>query len=444
MGQRNVRVVVGQGDLEHAGSLRAVLERDDFDVVGDVSAASQLEPVLTDEQPDIVVLDDVIGVGAVELAARIVPDARLVVVWPAAVMPIAGAVRVDPTEVGATLGATVALVAGLSGLGSSDRPEWIERVKKDPATLREMLAAGGALPTRPSVTELQRRRHRLHPSPSAAKRVARMTDVAAASVVPIAVAASRRDGPASTPGDAAAPTVPPTVLGAAWNRRLGTISLGGAAVAGALMIALALGPHTPSIVSAEPFPAYVSHGGGPAFTLGGETQTSGDDGVQTAEGGGRGGNPTSGGLATSDSGFTSGTTPHGSIGSIGGGNRTGAGNGTGGSSGGSGTGTGGTGGTGAPGGPHSTSSHLPGAHGAGKAGAPGWQGDAPGRSGNHNPHGGPPGHDAVHGSSPENANGGSGVNNGGAQGSSGSHGNGHGYGQAGGHRRSAAAHRHKR
>ncbi|HJX07012.1 MAG TPA: hypothetical protein VJ736_02985, partial [Actinomycetota bacterium] len=150
MGQRNVRVVVGQGDLEHAGSLRAVLERDDFDVVGDVSTASQLAPVLTDEQPDIVVLDDVIGVGAVELAARIVPDARLVVVWPAAVMPIAGAVRVDPTEVGATLGATVALVAGLSGLGSSDRPEWIERVKKDPATLREMLAAGGALPTRPS------------------------------------------------------------------------------------------------------------------------------------------------------------------------------------------------------------------------------------------------------------------------------------------------------
>src|SRR4051794_10545866 len=209
----------------------------------------------------------------------------------------------------------------------------------------------------------------------------------------------RRGGPPPRRG-------PPPVAGGGGTRRLGTISLGGAAVAGALMIALALGPHTPSIVSAEPFPAYVSHGGGPAFTLGGETQTSGDDGVQTAEGGGRGGNPPSGGLATSDSGFTSGTTPHGSIGSIGGGNRTGAGNGTGGSSGGSGTGTGGTGGTGAPGGPHSTSSHLPGAHGAGKAGAPGWQGDAPGRSGNHNPHGGPPGHEAVHGSSQGNAHGG--------------------------------------
>src|SRR5262245_33237753 len=190
MGQRTVRVVVGQGDLDHAGSLRAVLERDDFDVVGEASNASQLARVLTDEQPDIVVLDDAIGISAVELAAQIVPEARLVVVWPAAVMPIAGAVRVDPSEVGTSLAATVALAAGLRGLAGIDRPEWIERVKKDPATLREMLAARGALPTRPSVTELQRRGHRLHPSPSAAKRASRATDAAAAAVVPIGAAAS--------------------------------------------------------------------------------------------------------------------------------------------------------------------------------------------------------------------------------------------------------------
>ena len=111
-----------------------------------------------------------IGVDAVEVVTEIVPDARLVVIWPAAVMPIAGAVRVEPSEVATTLTATVALAAGLSGLGATDRPEWIERVKKDPATLREMLAAGGSLPARPSVTELQRRGHRLHPSPAASTR----------------------------------------------------------------------------------------------------------------------------------------------------------------------------------------------------------------------------------------------------------------------------------
>ena len=123
-----------------------MLERDGFDVVGDASSTSQLARVLTDERPDIVVLDDMIGVDAVEVVTEIVPDARLVVIWPAAVMPIAGAVRVEPSEVATTLTATVALAAGLSGLGATDRPEWIERVKKDPATLREMLAAGGSLP----------------------------------------------------------------------------------------------------------------------------------------------------------------------------------------------------------------------------------------------------------------------------------------------------------
>src|ERR1043165_231193 len=114
MGQRNVRVVVGQGDLEQR-SLRAVLEHDGFDVVGDAANASQLARVLTDEQPDIVVLDDAIGIDAVELAAAITPEARLVVVWPAAVMPIAGAVRVEPSEVATALSSTVALAAGLAG-----------------------------------------------------------------------------------------------------------------------------------------------------------------------------------------------------------------------------------------------------------------------------------------------------------------------------------------
>src|ERR1044072_5902302 len=81
-GRRNVRVVVGQGDLEPAGSVRRLLERDEFDVVGDAANASQLARILTDEQPDIVVLDDVIGISAVQVAAETVPAARLVGVWP--------------------------------------------------------------------------------------------------------------------------------------------------------------------------------------------------------------------------------------------------------------------------------------------------------------------------------------------------------------------------
>jgi hypothetical protein len=425
MGQRSVRVVVGQGDLEHAGSLRRVLERDDFDVVGDATNASQLARVLTDEQPDIVVLDDVIGVSAVELAAEIAPRARLVVVWPAAVMPIAGAVRVDPSEVATSLTATVALAAGLSGLGAVDRPEWIERVKKDPATLREMLAARGALPTRPSVTELQRRGHRLHPSPSAAKRAARAEDAAAAAVVPIGLAASRQDDPAeATPAEAA---VPPAVLSSAWNRRLGIIALGGAAAAGALMIAIALGPNSGSqIVSAEPFPVTIQPAGGPPFTVGdGGTQNPGGTGGATTSGGGNGGVTTTTGGTTTEGTATGGTTggsssPHGSLGGLGGG--AGAGSGSSGSGGSSGTG-------GSPGGPRSNSSHLPGAHGTGKPGTPGWRNPTPGGSGEHNPHGGPPGHGSDHQSHGSGHSGG-----GGTTGSTHGNGGGSAHGNAGGTR----------
>ena len=241
MGQRNVRVVVGQGDPDRQGFLRTVLEDDGFDVVGEAATTSPLARLLTDEHPDVVVLDDAIGVSAVQLAAEIVPSAKIVVVWPAAVVPIAGAIRVEPSEVLETLAGTVALAAGIGGL--AERPEWIEKVKKDPATLRELLAARGGVPTRPSVTELQRRGHRLHPAPGSPRRTARP-----------------KQTPASKPTDeerrgivAPIPLVAPAAAAAAsrqeeesWNRRLGMVALGGAAVAGALMIALAFSNRAPT------------------------------------------------------------------------------------------------------------------------------------------------------------------------------------------------------
>ena len=169
MDQRSVRVVVGQGDRAR-GALSDVLTDDGFLVVGEAATVSELARLLLDAQPDVIVLDDSIGVAAAQLAAELSPRAKLVVIWPAAVMPIAGAARVDPGEVGMALSATVGLVAGLSGLGSIERPEWIEKARKDPAALRAKLASSGAAPVRPSVTELQRRGQRLHPSPGTGRR----------------------------------------------------------------------------------------------------------------------------------------------------------------------------------------------------------------------------------------------------------------------------------
>jgi hypothetical protein len=229
--------------------------------------------VLHDAEPDVIVLDDSIGVAAVQLAAELSPRAKLVVIWPAAVMPIAGAARVDPGEVGMALSATVGLVAGVSGIGSIERPEWIEKVRKDPAALRAKLASSAAAPVRPSVTELQRRGQRLHPSPGAGRRRSTRSARAAAVAAGLSLASAETtagEGPA-----AAAHTASET--DALVSRRIGMIALGGAAVAGALMIALSFGPNrSPAVITAARFiPPLTAPTAGPPTTT---DPTPGGDG----------------------------------------------------------------------------------------------------------------------------------------------------------------------
>jgi hypothetical protein len=431
MGQRNVRVVVGQGDPDRQGFLRTVLEDDGFDVVGEASAPSPLARLLTDERPDVVVLDDAIGVAAVELVAEIVPSAKIVVVWPAAVMPIAGAIRVEPSDVLQGLGATVAVAAGL-GLGV-ERPEWIERVRKDPATLRELLAARGGVPTRPSVTELQRRGHRLHPSPGSPRRSARSkakpADTPAeqerrAVVTPLPLAAATAAA-AATPGPEEA----------AWNRRLGIIALGGAAVAGALMIALAFSNRAPSITAAEPFipPIVQPSASSPPPSTGGQqgggNQQPNGGGGSAHHGSGNGNTGGTGGGTTTGTG----SDVRGTLGGTGGGTGTGPGGGGNGGTGGSGGG-GGTTPEGNPGGPRAND-HLPGTHGngGGNGGSNGGSSSsqAPGNSGSHNPHGGPPawGNSTNHAGHSSHGGASSVHGNGHAYGHSKSHGNSHAHKQ---------------
>ena len=251
MDQRSVRVVVGQGDRARE-SLRDVLTDDGFLVVGEATTIGDLARVLRDAQPDVIVLDDSIGVAAAQLAAELNPRAKLVVIWPAAVMPIAGAARVDPGEVGMALSATVGLVAGLSGLGAIERPEWIDKVRKDPTALREKLASSGAAPVRPSVTELQRRGQRLHPSPGAGRRRSSRSARAAA----VAAGALSLASTDATPGAGAVPAAGRAMseTDVLVSRRIGMIALGGAAVAGALMIALSFGPNrSPAVITAVRF-----------------------------------------------------------------------------------------------------------------------------------------------------------------------------------------------
>jgi hypothetical protein len=250
---RPIRIVVGEGRTAQRGLLRFVLEGEGFEVVGETSSTTDLPQVITSQQPDVVVLDDGIGVMAVSMVHDVAPDAKVVLVWPAAVVPIGGDARVEPAKILKDLGPAVEHVAVAAGLGlSADvvRPAWIERVRKDPATLRKKLAVGGmaaAGAKRRNVTRLQRRSRRLHPSiQEPAADAARRDDDAAVVVLPIvaAGAASAVDEPildlsgTDAPVDAAPGEVEEP---SEWNRRLGTLAMSGAAAVSALVLALALG-----------------------------------------------------------------------------------------------------------------------------------------------------------------------------------------------------------
>ncbi len=103
MNLRNVRVVVGHGDPPSDATIMDALDGEGIVVIGDASTPEDLARILRAESPDVVVLDDMIGVAAVQVVADEAPDARLVVVWPAAVLPIAGATRVDAAHVAEAL-----------------------------------------------------------------------------------------------------------------------------------------------------------------------------------------------------------------------------------------------------------------------------------------------------------------------------------------------------
>lgn len=166
-----VRIAVGEGRAMRRGLLRFVLEGEGYQVVAEATTAAELGRVLAVHRPDVVVLDDGIGAMAVGMTHEMVPDAKIILVWPRAVVPVGGDARVDPSDVLRELGPAVARVAtpatdsGLTVVPPLvERPPWVQRVRKDHSALRERLAKAAPPPSeRPSVTQLQRRGQRLHP-----------------------------------------------------------------------------------------------------------------------------------------------------------------------------------------------------------------------------------------------------------------------------------------
>src|SRR5213593_4877599 len=230
MSQHRVRIVVGEGRSARMGFLRFVLESEGYDVVAQASSAAELARVLAVHRPDVVVLDDGIGATAVQMTHDVSPASKVILVWPGAVVPIGGDARVEPGDVLRSLGPAVAKAGGpvAGSLETITKPAWIDRVRKDPATLRERLDQGGGLPTEgPSVTELQRQVHVEDDDEVADEPLAPVLPLSRLSLPP-AVWASTIELDEEGEGAAAVGASAVAAAGterAEWNRRLGMIAL---------------------------------------------------------------------------------------------------------------------------------------------------------------------------------------------------------------------------
>jgi hypothetical protein len=337
--------------------LRFVLEGEGFDVVGEADRSADLVHVVALLKPDVVVLDDGIGVAAVGMVREVAPRAKVILVWPQAVVPIGGDARVEPAHVVQELGPAVERVAAtLIGdtTESRRRPDWIDRVRKDPTALRELLSASGARAGAGlDVPQLQRR----------IADAQRRERERVGATTPIGAGAA----PTEPPQGAVAPVVLPAPGEADEGegeraRRLGIVALGAAAASAALVFALSLGgSRIPVLVLGERPSAPTSPSPPPVISPsppGGET-TGGDDGGERR---GRDGGQDEQVYAPVPAGPTVG--PGGTTGGDGG--EPGGGGPGGGPGGDDGDGTGGTDGG-------------------------GLQQALPGRSALHNPYGGPPG-----------------------------------------------------
>ena len=166
-----IRVIVAE-TAESSGSpsglLRAVLEHEGVQVAGEVFTRHELIELAADEQPDAVVFATRASQEELDRLRAVAPASKIVFVSPilvAAEAVMAEAV-VERADVLASLGPVLVHLCAPGRVNarralteSFDRPDWIDRVRKDPVTLREILSDGTTEESteRPSVTSLQGR-----------------------------------------------------------------------------------------------------------------------------------------------------------------------------------------------------------------------------------------------------------------------------------------------
>jgi hypothetical protein len=149
-----IRVIVAEGPDRSAGPLgllRAVLEQEGVEVAGEVFGLSELIQLAADEQPDAVVFAARAPQHELDRLRAVAPSTKVVFVSPiltAAEAEMAEAV-VERSDVLASLGPVLVHLCAPGRVNARramtenfDRPDWIDRVRKDPSALRDILNDG--------------------------------------------------------------------------------------------------------------------------------------------------------------------------------------------------------------------------------------------------------------------------------------------------------------
>ncbi len=92
-------IALGEGNPSRRGVLRFVLEGTGCRMTDTAETPADLGRILALERPDIVVLDDGMGIAATQLARDMAPDAKIVLVWPSGVIPVGGDLHIDVTRI---------------------------------------------------------------------------------------------------------------------------------------------------------------------------------------------------------------------------------------------------------------------------------------------------------------------------------------------------------
>jgi hypothetical protein len=152
------KVVIAESGTDAPGMFRFVLEGEGLEILAETNTVPDLVAAMAVHRPDVVVISEQTGLEAIAYV-RAVSEAKVVLVSNDGAHAGAADAQGESSAVISELGPVIEELCGSgtpSVTRSFERPAWIDRVRKDPKTLRDILSKSRrSASAGQNVTELQ-------------------------------------------------------------------------------------------------------------------------------------------------------------------------------------------------------------------------------------------------------------------------------------------------